>query len=340
MATLRQKGPPTCFTTLSSAEFDWDELAQQIYQTNNKKEVTIEFIKYQSQAWRNKLISNNVVQTVVHFAKRTDKIMSLLRKQTIFTHENVEYSVIEFFYRVEFQARGAPHLHCMFWLEGGNGEIPPSLHKADEEGKINFEENAKLIANFGSSVICGSSNDVNCKDHKQFDSSCDGCKRLKEIVEHYQTHSHKATCLKKKKLIKIMEYEGHGRLDNNKEDFSLIVQTCRFNFPKNPSDETVFLPVFPESYDKKDLKKAKEDYNKIRKYLLRLTDGDKFREQEQWKNFTNYSFKEFLYEVGMFQKDKDITDEAALATARERYFTALRCEVKSSGMLFYNYFEF
>ena len=72
MATLRQKGPPTCFTTLSSAEFDWDELAQQIYQTNNKKEVTIEFIKYQSQAWRNKLISNNVVQTVVHFAKRTD----------------------------------------------------------------------------------------------------------------------------------------------------------------------------------------------------------------------------------------------------------------------------
>ena len=86
MATLRQKGPPTCFTTLSSAEFDWDELAQQIYQTNNKKEVTIKFIKNQSQAWRNKLISENVVQTVVHFAKRTDKIMSLLRKETIFTH--------------------------------------------------------------------------------------------------------------------------------------------------------------------------------------------------------------------------------------------------------------
>ena len=126
--------------------------------------------------------------------------------------------------------------------------------------------------------------------------------------------------------------------NNNKEDFHLIVQTCRFNFPKNPSDETVFLSVFPESYDKKALKKAKEDYNKIRKYLLRLTDGDKFREQEQWKNFTNYSFKEFLYEVGMFPKDKNITDEAALADARERYLTALRCEVKSSGMLFYDYF--
>ena len=61
---------------------------------------------------------------------------------------------------------------------------------------------------------------------------------------------------------------------------------------------------------------------------------------EKKNNFTNYSFKEFLYEVGMFPKGKNITDEAALVDARERYFTALRCEVKSSGMLFNNYFEF
>ena len=259
--------------------------------------------------------------------------MSLLQKQTFFEHENVEYRVVSFFYRVEFQARGAPHLHCMFWMEGGNGEIPPSLHNEDKDGNINFEENARKISSFGSSVICGSSNDINCKDHNQYDSSCDGCKRLKEIVEHYQTHSHHATCLKKKKFTKITQFEGHGRLDDKKAAFELIVQTCRFNFPKNPSDETIFLPVFPQNYDKKDLKKANEDYNKIRKYLLRLTDGETFKDQEQWKNFLNFSFDEFLYEVGMFPKDKDITDKTALANARERYFTALRCEVKSSGML-------
>ena len=116
MATLRQKGPPTCFVTLSSAEFDWDELAQQIYQTVHKQEVSIDFIKSQSSAWRNKLISENVVQTTLYFSKKTDKIMSLLQKQAIFEHANVEYRVIHYFYRVEFQARGAPHLHCMFWL--------------------------------------------------------------------------------------------------------------------------------------------------------------------------------------------------------------------------------
>ena len=64
--------------------------------------------------------------------------MSLLQKQTFFAHENVEYRVVSFFYRVEFQARGAPHLHCMFWMEGGNGEIPPSLHNEDKDGNINF----------------------------------------------------------------------------------------------------------------------------------------------------------------------------------------------------------
>ena len=55
-----------------------------------------------------------------------------------------------------------------------------------------------------------------------------------------------------------------------------MVEMCRFNFPKNPAHETVFLSIFPLDYDKKDFKKAKEDYRKIRKYLLRLTHGDNF----------------------------------------------------------------
>ena len=37
MATLRQKGPPTCFTTLSSAEFDWDELGKDSFQKKSCK---------------------------------------------------------------------------------------------------------------------------------------------------------------------------------------------------------------------------------------------------------------------------------------------------------------
>ena len=118
MATIRQNGAPTLFCTFSAAEFDWIELAKTIYETNTKQKVTMEFIESQSNAWRSRLISENVVQSTLHFSKRTDKLMSLLKKPGIFKHDGAVYTVSSYFYRVEFQARGAPHLHCMFWLKG------------------------------------------------------------------------------------------------------------------------------------------------------------------------------------------------------------------------------
>ena len=45
MATIRQKGAPTLFTTFSCAEYDWNSLAKSIYETVNKKKVSIEDIK-------------------------------------------------------------------------------------------------------------------------------------------------------------------------------------------------------------------------------------------------------------------------------------------------------
>ena len=45
MATLRQKGAPTLFTTLSCAEFDWNDLAHKIYETVNRKKEDISFIE-------------------------------------------------------------------------------------------------------------------------------------------------------------------------------------------------------------------------------------------------------------------------------------------------------
>ena len=78
MATLRQKGAPTLFTTFSCAEFDWNSLALSIYETVNKKKISMEEIKEMSAAKKNKLISENVTQSTIHFAKRTDKLMSIL----------------------------------------------------------------------------------------------------------------------------------------------------------------------------------------------------------------------------------------------------------------------
>ena len=77
-AESRVKTLRALFCTLSAAEFDWAELAQSIYETNNKEKVSIDWIKRQPSAWKNKLISENVVQSTLHFSKRKEKIMSYL----------------------------------------------------------------------------------------------------------------------------------------------------------------------------------------------------------------------------------------------------------------------
>eukprot|EP00092_Neocalanus_flemingeri_P022722 GFUD01024642.1.p1 GENE.GFUD01024642.1~~GFUD01024642.1.p1 ORF type:complete len:2733 (+),score=580.47 GFUD01024642.1:994-8199(+) len=332
MATLRQKGAPTLFTTLSCAEFEWHELIQKTYETVTKTKVDKKFIEDQDPAWKNKLISENVVQSTLHFAKRTDKIMSLLTKDGMFTHQNVMYKAESYFYRVEFQARGAPHIHCLLWLKGENGEIPPSMWE-DEQNDENIENVADRLSNFGGSIISGSSKDMHCDAHSHMNENCNDCENGKALVEKFQSHRHTFTCKKKGKVIRILPGEGHGRLDGKVEEEVLLVPVCRFNHPRNPIDRTEFLLGFPEDVDEEDHKKAKADYSKIRKFLLRITHGDDFEKKDKWRKFKQMTFFEFLFEVGMFEKSQDFDDENARTLARRRYVTALRCEVKSSGLL-------
>ena len=65
------------------------------------------------------------------------------------------------------------------------------------------------------------------------------------------------------------------------------------------------------------------DYDKIRKYLLRLTHETDYENTTRWKEFVCMSFFQFLHEVGMFDTD-NWTDIEAQQRARLRYLTALR----------------
>jgi hypothetical protein len=70
MAHLRQNGCPSVFLTLSCAEFDWPELLKEIVETVEKRKVTKEYIESLSPSEKNKIISENVVQSTLHFQKR------------------------------------------------------------------------------------------------------------------------------------------------------------------------------------------------------------------------------------------------------------------------------
>ena len=330
MATIRQKGAPTLFTTFSCAEFDWIQLIKSIYETVNKKTISDDEIKKLTVAEKNKLVNENVTQSTLHFAKRTNALFSILKDGNIFVHEGRDYKVDSYFYRVEFQARGAPHIHCLLWLQSSSGEKPPNIWENGDKEATSNEEN---IGRFCDSMISGSASDIFCNDHMKNEPKCSECKHLKSLVEKYQTHAHKFSCQKKKKYLRIKSKEGFGRFDGKEEGEEILVPICRLGHPKFPIDKTEFIHAFPSDVDEKFKTSAKKDYYRIKKYLLRLTNDDDFKESKKWKQFIQYSFREFLHEVGMFREGVDINDDEEMEYARERYLTALKCDVKSTGLV-------
>ena len=215
-------------------------------------------------------------------------------------------------------------------MEGEKGQKPPSMWNNDDEEE---EELYKKNQKFADSVMSGSSLEMNCESCPVFNFDCEDCLAGKQLVEKYQSHKHTFSCKKKNKVCRILPTEGHGRLDYKIEGEELLAPVCRLRHPKYPMDETKFVRGFAEGTNEDELKQAKKDYKKIRKYLLRLTHAEDFKESDKWKCFIKLTFNKFLYEIGMVEDGKDSNDMKAVEKAKERYTNALRCEVKSSGMV-------
>ena len=191
MSILRQNGCPSIFLTLSCAEFDWPELVKEIAETVYRKKFTDEQINQLSDQEKNKLISENVVQSTVHFQKRIEKMFSLM-STSFFGDGNKMFHASDYFFRVEFQQRGAPHIHSLLWLQDQKNEEAPSfwmdLESTSDDEETNIEskkkrnqERVRNIEKFADLLISTSSDDIKCEKHivseKHFD--CSECKGLK-----------------------------------------------------------------------------------------------------------------------------------------------------------------
>ena len=221
----------------------------------------------------------------------------------------------------------------MLWLRGSNDEQPPTMWTEAEGENVDIEGVAAKISSFAGAFIHGSADDACCKKHENFKADCPPCQDVKNCVEQFQTHSCRFTCFKRKKFLTILPSEGHGRLDGTAYSTSLQVPVCRFKFPKYVCDESIFLHIFPADYPKELLKKAKDDNMKIRKYLMRFSHEMKDMDPVKVEQFRSFSFYEFLHHVGMFQEGQQTSNPKFQKQAKERYLTALRCDIKSSGVL-------
>ena len=112
---IRQLGTPTWFFTLSAADLKWPDMIQTIakqYGVHYNEQ--IEALSYEKKS--NWLRSNPV--TAATFFK------DFLKSTANPLGEIVDYGI-----RIEFQARGSPHAHCVMWIK----DAPKYGVDSDEE---------------------------------------------------------------------------------------------------------------------------------------------------------------------------------------------------------------
>ncbi len=109
-AMIRQLGTPTFFCTFSAAEMRWPEVITAIKAQQGEQ------VDFSELDWTTKceILRSNPVTVMRMFEKRVDALMNHLLLSPAQPIGEVE----DYFYRVEFQARGSPHIHLLAWVKG------------------------------------------------------------------------------------------------------------------------------------------------------------------------------------------------------------------------------
>ncbi|XP_038063129.1 uncharacterized protein LOC119733831 [Patiria miniata] len=164
MAMIRQLGIPTWFCSFSSADMRWPEVINTLLRQQGDSR-TIEDLDWNEKCL---ILRSNPVTVARMFDRRFHTFL----KDVILSPANPVGKVKDYFYRVEFQQRGSPHTHCLFWIENA-----PRIEVDTDDEVVTFIDRY-----------------VSCKlpskeEHEE----------LNDIVSHVQLHSrkHSKSCKKK-----------------------------------------------------------------------------------------------------------------------------------------------
>ena len=167
-AMIRQLGLPTWFMSLSSADTRWTDLLKMLANLNNNVEYTDEQVNNLTWEQKIKLVQADPVTCSRYFDHRVHEFINSVLKSD---HKPIG-KLTDYFYRVEFQQRGSPHIHMIVWIENAP--------------KFNVNTNAEITAFVDEFLQC-------CVDDQEM-------KHLTDI----QIHKHSRTC--RKKVDKICRF--------------------------------------------------------------------------------------------------------------------------------------
>ncbi|KAK3917404.1 ATP-dependent DNA helicase RRM3 [Frankliniella fusca] len=220
---------PTLFFTLSAADLHWPELFAIL--SPDEDQITM------TEGRRRQLIQENPVIVDTFFLDRVESFIDLVLRP--------KFNVKDFWFRIEYQHRGSPHVHGVLWLSDA-----PDVLKLNSMSSEELEEIVKYYDN----LICTIHPDVNCPPAvlhpcRTFLSEAVNMRTdLAELLNKVQRHSCSSSyCIRKNKKTGVTE--------------------CRFKFPFEM--ETVSQLKLNES-GSYELLTARNDelLNKYNKYII------------------------------------------------------------------------
>lgn len=165
LAMIRQLGTPTWFFTLSAADMKWPDMIQTIARQYGRS-YTDEQVAAMSFDEKSDWLSRNPVTAARHFQYRLNTLLNEFLKSTAKPlGEIVDYGI-----RIEFQARGSPHAHCVIWVK--------------DAPKFGVSEDSEVCAFIDKYISCAIPKEEG---------------KLKELVLLLQQHKHSSYCKKNSK---------------------------------------------------------------------------------------------------------------------------------------------
>ena len=164
-AMIRQLSLPTWFISLSAADTRWTDLLKMLAKLNDDADLTDTDIEKLTWQEKTKLVQKDPVTCSRYFDHRVHEFLNTVLKGNCEPVGKVK----DYFYRVEFQHRGSPHIHMLVWVENA-----PTLD-TNSEGEI-----VQFVDQY-----------LTCSAEKN---------ETLELVK-LQTHKHSRTCRKKGKPI-------------------------------------------------------------------------------------------------------------------------------------------
>nr|XP_043868972.1 uncharacterized protein LOC122758736 [Solea senegalensis] len=203
LACVRQLGVPTWFCSFSAADMRWTNLLGSILKQEGREQPAEEL------EWADKceLLRRNPVTA----ARMFDFRWHCFLREVLMSPSNPIGKIKDYFYRVEFQQRGSPHVHCLFWIENA-----PLIDKNTDEEVVEFIDKY-----------------VTCELPSDDDT-------LLDIVSSVQMHSkrHSKTCKKKNTVCRFnfpRPASAQTFISRLKVDEEIVECSCK----KTDSTETV-----------------------------------------------------------------------------------------------------